>query len=195
MKFIFVSSLARSGSTLLAYFLGSHPQIATVSEMVGIIHSADVNKYRCSCGKRIVECEFWAAVTDRMKARGYPFQLREFNTRILLSEHRLLRMFQVTDMRLPFLNQLRDNVMMEVPPFGKRLQARVEQNVALAEVITEIAQKRVFLDASKAYHRIKYLKRFSDLDLYVIHLIRDPRGVVASWHRSGGDAICKSKPQ
>jgi hypothetical protein len=54
------------------------------------------------------------------------------------------------------------------------------RNVAFIETVLDITGKRVFVDSSKDRLRPKALRRFSSLDVRVVHLVRDVRGVVAS---------------
>ena len=59
----------------------------------------------------------------------------------------------------------------------KKIGAR---NQALVEAVLEVTGKPVFLDSSKYHMRIKYQLRYTSLDIKVIHLVRDARGVVNS---------------
>src|SRR5688572_30279935 len=82
LPFIYVSSAPFSGSTLFSLLAGTHPHICTVGEMTGPIQRQDPGRYKCSCGKLIRNCEFWADVTSRMASEGMAFDPGSFGTRI-----------------------------------------------------------------------------------------------------------------
>jgi len=44
----------------------------------------------------------------------------------------------------------------------------------------DISEKKVFADALKDSIRVKYLQHIEELDLYVIHIVRDVRGSISS---------------
>jgi hypothetical protein len=160
--------------------LGAHPEIATVSEMTGLIDRVDVDDYRCSCGNLIRDCVFWREVAHQMQYRGFQFDLADFGTRFTLSQKGVSKRLQFSDLGLPALNKMRDQILFHAPGAAKKLREVAERNLALAEITLAITGKSTFLDASKAPHRIRYLRRFADADLKVIHLTRDPRGYVTS---------------
>src|SRR5215213_2438897 len=67
-----------SGSTLLTFLLGSHPQIATIGEL-GIAEHAKSQtvpeQYLCSCLAPVRECAFWQRVRREMAERGHDFDV------------------------------------------------------------------------------------------------------------------------
>ena len=75
--FIFASieTTAFSGATLLAMLLGSSPHIATIGEVSGLVSRNDPKTYLCSCGEKIIDCEFWKQITNRMKSKGHNFKI------------------------------------------------------------------------------------------------------------------------
>jgi hypothetical protein len=140
LPFIFLSSMGRSGSTLVAFLMNTHPNIATVSEMTGLSASvSDVDNYRCSCGARLKDCDFWQNVQQGMEERGYPLDLRDFDTRMVWKRRPLWQRIQTADLRFCFLNQLRDIFLLEVPGYPKRMRYLVERNVALAKTILAVS--------------------------------------------------------
>jgi hypothetical protein len=178
--FVFLSSQSYSGSTLLGFLLGAHPEIATVGEMTGLLPAADPDEYRCSCDQKIKECGFWDAVASVMHSKGFQFELADFNTRFELGSHPVIRRLRSGSLRSNTLEAIRDAFYRAWPGQAKQLSKLAARNVALAEAVLDVTGKRVFLDTSKAHMRIKYLLKYSDLDMFVIHLVRDVRGVVTS---------------
>ncbi len=183
-RFVYLSSSARSGSTLLALLLGAHPDIATIGELTGPARRGARGTKICSCGVPLEECEFYERIASGMQSRGHQFQPLAFETRIVWGENTYLRQFQTGSLESNFLERLRDVLLSLWPDHRKRIRYLIERNIAIIETILEITGKCVFLDTSKDHMRIKYFHNFAYTDLYVIHLVRDPRGVATSWFRT-----------
>jgi hypothetical protein len=67
---------------------------------------------------------------------------------------------------------------------------RVDQaNLLFFRAVLTRANALVFVDTSKLVTRLTYLLDLADLDVRVVHLVRDPRGVAASTARRGGSAV------
>jgi hypothetical protein len=72
MKVLFISSLERSGSTILELKLGSHANVIGFGEVWRVIkpHGAgldSVRERRCTCGETGKTCQFWSRVFMRIK--------------------------------------------------------------------------------------------------------------------------------
>jgi hypothetical protein len=183
--FVSIEASSYSGATLLAFLLGSHPQIATVGEMNGLISSEDPDAYLCSCGERIKACQFWHAVAGAMRRRGFEFDVAHFGTGFSLGGPRAIHYLRMGSSRNRILDSIRDIIFQSWPQERRQLKALVSRNVALIESVLEVSGKRVFVDTSKDRMRLNALRRFSALDIRAIHLVRDARGVVASRLRRG----------
>lgn len=180
IPYIFIAALSYSGSTLLSSLLSTHPQIATIGELTGVIKSEDVDEYRCSCGSRINECEFWHAVASRMSSKGFQFEPARFDTRYELGTHPWIRRLRTGSLRNSELEAIRSSVFRLWPGQIEGLRRIGARNQALVESILEVTGKTVFLDSSKHHMRIKYQLKYTGFDVRVIHLVRDVRGVVNS---------------
>lgn len=185
-NFTFVMAHSFSGSTLLSFLLGAHPEIATVGEMF-IAHGIDPGTYVCSCGERIAECPFWRRVSLEMAARGIPYDVRRNQASFSANgvgpvSHRLL----AAEPRGPFMETIRGAALALIPGARRELGRRLRTNEVLAEVITEMRGARAFVDASKRPGRLLHLRRIPSLDIRVIHLVRDGRAVARSAVRNLG---------
>lgn len=182
--FVSLETSAFSGATLLSFLLGTHPHIATVGEMSGLITNANVDEYLCSCGKKIKCCEFWASVKTAMANRGFEFDVANFETQF---NHGPRLMKRLREGFLPnrTLDTLRNTILFALPGEGRQNKAVVDRNIAFIESVLEVTNKNVFVDSSKGSFRLKALYRFSSFDMRAIHLVRDVRGVVASTLRRG----------
>jgi hypothetical protein len=61
-----------------------------------------------------------------------------------------------------------------------------EPNTILFKAISDVSAKGVVVDSSKSFERMSYLMQLKELDVYPIHLIRDPKGQIASVIRKQG---------
>jgi hypothetical protein len=183
-NFTFVMAHSFSGSTLLSFLLGAHPEIATVGEMF-IARGIDPETYVCSCGERIADCPFWRRVALEMGSRGIPYDVRRNQASFSANgvgpvSHRLL----AAEPRGPALEALRRAALALIPGARRELDRRLRVNEALAEVITSLRGARAFVDASKRPGRLLHLRRIPSFDLRVIHLVRDGRAVARSTLRN-----------
>lgn len=179
---LYIMGHGYSGSTLLTFLLGSHPQVATIGEL-GIAEQAKKlttpEQYLCSCHAPVRECDFWRRVRREMAERGHDFDVwdsdLEFRARGGGLSDVILRAVQ----RGPLLEMAR-SVGVRVVPGARRELARILSRIeSLAEIVTHIQGSRIFLDSSKRPERAVFMRRIPSFDMRVIHLVRDGRAV--SW--------------
>jgi hypothetical protein len=182
IPFVFLTSHAFSGSTLSSFLLGAHPQIATVGMLTGPAYHLDLQTYRCSCGRLFQEDPFWQAVATAVNQLGLPYSLNQYlDTRFDLGSTAVTQRLRTQSLRHNGLEQARDWFMFHFwPGHQKEMLERVRRNELFARAILQVTGKPIFLDTSKDPMRIRYLQLSPNVDLYVIHLVRDVRGVVAS---------------
>ena len=179
---LYIMGHGYSGSTLLTFLLGSHPQIATIGEL-GIAEQAKAQtspeSYLCSCHAPVRECGFWSRVSREMKERGHDFDVwdsdLDFRARGGGIADVILRAVQ----RGPVL-ELARSVGVRIVPGARRELARILGRIEnLAQIVTGIKGARVFLDSSKRPERAVFMRRVPGFNMKVIHLVRDGRAV--SW--------------
>jgi hypothetical protein len=189
VSYLLIAARAYSGSTLLAALLGAHPQIATVSEVSGSRREGRMDTFRCSCGERMVDCPFWQAMQARMRNRGYPdFRLGNFELNFSRGRGWFERL-RTGSLRWSLLEGFRDRAFAIWPGHTASMRQIGRRNKDFAESVLEETGARVFVDTSKERMRIRYLRRFMPMELRVIHLVRDVRGVVDSIGRHAGHPI------
>ena len=185
IRFVYLTSPPFSGSTLFSLLVNSHPQIATVGEMTGLVKSKDPESYKCSCGRLIRECGFWLQVADQMAHRRFTFDPGFFDTKIRLGDSHLAQRVLSNSLRSSLLEQVRSAAIRLWPKQHRRLQYLLARNKALAASILQVTGKSVFFDASKNPMTIAHLKSQPDVDLRVVHLARDVRGTCLSRRTNG----------
>jgi hypothetical protein len=75
---------------------------------------------------------------------------------------------------------LRGALAEHVPILGRHLRAIARRNEALVTAARSVTGKPIFADASKGASRARLLDSTTDLAPYVVHLVRDSLGFVAS---------------
>lgn len=172
-----------TGSTLLGLLLNSHPDCVSIGAATGLTRRVDVETYRCSCGALFRECKFWTEVAERTARLGHPVTVFEsgfWNTHLMVSRRRWLNGLLVRSLGSDAITDVRDRMLMRRGPINRALVEARRSSWALAKTILDMTGKRVFVDTARDHQRPKYLAPEAGLDVKVIHLIRDPRGNVAS---------------
>lgn len=171
-----------TGSTLLAFLLNAHPQIATVGEATGPFQRwGDQRTYPCSCQATLPECGFWRRVSEGMKRRGFEFGPNRWDLRFVLSSNRVAHQILSQSLRHNALDAARDAAVLGVPPWRRRLRDLAIRNEAFVASVLAVTGRQVFLDASKDAVRARYFHRLTGVDLRVLHLVRDAPGFVSSY--------------
>ena len=177
---VYILSASHSGSTLLSMLLGAHPEICTVGELKAT-SLGDIDRYLCSCQEKIKECQFWTGINHDMAKRGITFDITNAGTDIRSGvSHYVLRILAPLH-RGPFLEKIRDLALKLSPTWRTKLPRIQSINTNLMECVLSRTGKKVIVDSSKIGIRLKYLLRNPSLDVKVIRLIRDGRGVTLTY--------------
>lgn len=198
VRYVCMPGSPYTGSTLLGLLLNSLPDSVSIGAATGLTARADIAMYSCSCGTRFKDCEFWKRVAVRTKELGYPvdvFKSNFWNTHVRISHRRWLNGLLVRSLGNRVLTDVRDAVVAGIGPVQRTLTAASWSTWSLASAVLEITGKSVFVDTARDHQRPKYLSRNPRLDLKAIHLIRDPRGNVASIMSHTGVDVAKASRQ
>jgi len=163
---VYIAGSGRSGSTLLERALGEIPGFVNVGELIDLYRRTVEHGERCGCGHAFTECPFWSRVGDRAFG-GWQEQK-------LTATHRLQGKV-ARQRRMPRL--------LAMPLAGRRFRADVAaygaSYASLYGAISAEAGAACVVDASKWPVQALALAR-AGLDVRVIHLVRDVRGVAYS---------------
>lgn len=163
---VYIAGSGRSGSTLLERALGEIPGFVNVGELIDLFRRDASRADRCGCGQHFAGCAFWAGVGERAfggwgsprTAEVHPIQRRVARQRAM-----------------PGLAVL--------PLAGRGFRADAARYgacyAALYQAICEQAGAGCVVDASKWPVQALALWR-GGIDVRVIHLVRDVRGVAHS---------------
>jgi hypothetical protein len=160
MRVVYIAGYGHSGSTLLNIQLGQSPRMAGAGELFRLASAAWPGKEFCSCGETLPRCPVWSEVVRRWSAGvgGEP-----------LSAYRRLQA-ECERWLMPARH-------------SSPWQDYVRHTVALFAAIRDVTGRPVVVDSSKVPNRARALARVPGIDLRLIHLVRDGRGVAWSMRR------------
>jgi hypothetical protein len=173
VRVLYIGGFGRSGTTLLNRLLGELPGVCAIGEAVNLWRQGILRNEKCSCGRPFYSCSFWQEVGALAFNGWHRVDLES----VLVGQPGSSRFKYAREAGLgpTFLKS----------PFGKGFQRRIEAlNVLYMQLYSAISQVSgcpVVVDASKHASLLSNLRCHKPLDITVIHMIRDSRGVAYSW--------------
>jgi hypothetical protein len=172
VRVLFLGGLGRSGTTLLERILGELPGVHALGELVHLWQRDVLDDERCGCGERFSDCDFW----QRVGAEAYGGWRPELARRVLALRSTVERTRYVPALAAPRLRAARGRLVREYAEVYRRIYAAAAR-VSGADVV---------VDSSKHAALAFCLRWCPDLDLRVVHVVRDSRGVAYSWTKHRG---------
>ena len=168
IQVIYITGTGRSGSTLLETTLAQVPGVFSIGELV-YLANVDVINQLCGCGQRFTACSFWNTI-EYDGAIG----IQNLPVEVLGDLQR-----KVEGNRLLFLKLCRH------PAAMRDNQAKyIRMLEKLYEAIQLKSDCQIIVDSSKDIRRLSILQQLENIDLVVVHLIRDPRAVAYAWTKT-----------
>ena len=169
IKVLYIAGFGRSGSTILGNILGELDGFFHAGELNFIWEHNFVEDRLCSCGKSFSECGLWEHIVDGAYGGPGGVDAEEM-------------------VRLSALGTRTRHVLPMLFPAGRRyLYSRLgrypERLYRLYRAIKDATDSRMIVDSSKAPPYGYLLGGLPGVDLYVVHLVRDPRAAAFSWLR------------
>jgi hypothetical protein len=169
---LYIAGWGRSGSTIIGNILGQLPGFAHVGELANVWARGVLENSPCGCGAPFSECAMWSRVFARAfggidvehAQRMMALTLQSPNNKTLL---------------------LRAATGRELSPVnGAAVPRGYTDNLRrLYDAIECETGARVIIDSSKVPSYAIALGWLPNVDLRVVHLVRDPRATSYSWSR------------
>ncbi|WP_433324856.1 sulfotransferase [Spirillospora sp. CA-294931] len=168
MKILYITGWCRTGSTLLGNLLAEPEGVAHVGELAYLWNNGvlrDGTNSTCGCGKDLRDCPVWSGTLTgeaaaRDQVRRHDLHLRTRHTRARLAEARQRK------------------------PKSPQVVRTLRHKADLYAKIARILDADTLIDSSKFPAEAAALCGLPDLDVRVLHLVRDPRATAHSWRRA-----------
>lgn len=180
-----VSNTSFSGFTIFCLLANSHPEIVALGDGLNprVLRSRGEH-FVCSCGRVLMDCEFWSAVFADVQEQGVPFSLRDCNLRYSfvgkVKSRVLGRYFDD-----PLRATARRLALAAWPSYRRHVALHTARNVAFARAVTRCSGKQVYIHNAKPLLVLYYLRNNPDMDVKVINMVRDARGFINSAVKRG----------
>lgn len=167
LRVLYVGGFGRSGTTLIERLLGELPCVCPVGELVHLWQRGVLAGERCGCGVAFPDCPFWRRVGA-----------------IAFGGWHNVDVERVTSLR----RQVDRNRFIPVlaasagpPSFRRALDEYLSMYLQLYTAVAEASGCQTIVDSSKLASLAFCLRWCDDLDLRVLHVVRDSRAVAYSW--------------
>jgi hypothetical protein len=166
-RVVFLGGLGRSGTTLVERLLGQLPGVCSVGETVHLWQRGVVENERCGCGNDFHDCSFWRQVGD-----------------VAFGGWSAIRPDQVVSLRSA-VDRTRFVPLLAAPRLSatrrRQVEAYVDLYLRLYSAIHKVSGATIIVDSSKHASLAFCLRWCPQLDLRVLHVVRDSRAVAYSW--------------
>ena len=169
IKVLYIAGFGRNGGTLLDRILGQINGFFSLGEFIFVWQYGVIENDLCTCGVPFRSCRFWAAAFQRAFG-GFD----EIDARRMIQLHDHVARSRY----LPLL----------ISPwkpknYRKKCRQYADITQTLFTAINEESQCHVLVDSSKFSGYAMILDMIPNVDLYVVHLVRDSRATASSWRK------------
>jgi len=166
MKILYIAGAGRSGSTLLEMILGNIPGHFSVGEILEFWGLVSHQDQVCGCGESFKACPFWSQI------------IRGFTENEHFDVHQILRLKAQLD-------RTRSLTILKFSSIATHEKMKQYQDWVklLYDQVSKASGDRVIVDSSKTPAHLYILSQIPEIELSVLHLVRDPRAVAYSWKK------------
>ncbi|RDH81030.1 MAG: hypothetical protein DIZ80_12980 [endosymbiont of Galathealinum brachiosum] len=164
-KVLYIAAHSRSGSTILDRVLSQVEGGFSVGELRNIWLRSFGENQLCGCSNKFNECDIWKNIVDDSNLdKKYANQIHKLSRDVD-------RFKKIPQIWFPFLRDIQ---------FNKKMN---EYHAALETIyssIENVVAPEFIIDSSKNSSYAMHLMNLDNIDLHVIHLVRDSRAVAFS---------------
>lgn len=163
VRIAYIAGYGRSGTTILDIALGQHSAVLGAGEVTSLTRHVWRHNEYCACGNPIRDCSFWSAVCQEWSAGS--------DSKVMAEYCALQTKFEGLSVLVKVLSGL---------GLGKQFAAYTLHTKRLMNAMQSCSGKQVIVDSSKLPGRAMALAQIPGIDMRVIHMVRDGRGVAWS---------------
>lgn len=167
---LFIGGWGRSGSTLLECLVAESGGVTVLGEVVHLWERGVRLNERCACGAEFNDCPFWREVGDRA-----------FGGWANVDPDRIAELKNAVDRQRRVIHTARRRAPSGVSPLILEYASYFQRVYDAARAITGA---RVVVDSSKEIPTALAISHEQAVDLRVVHIVRDARGVAFSWAKT-----------
>lgn len=169
LKILFITGSARSGTTILSDLLGQYEKFFAVGELLQLWETGIHKNELCGCGLKVGECDTWQDILNK----AFDDQISAISEEMMQLKSSFTRTRHIPKYLLspPQKNKTKNS------------QLFLQNTEKLFRAIQKSSQCDVIVDSSKYPAYGKMIEHIPNIQIYTLHIIRDPRGVVYSWQR------------
>lgn len=165
LKVLYIAGSGRCGSTVLASILGSFEGFVNVGEARFLFNQKmQLRNTPCGCGSKVDACPLWSPLVQHISR----------STVEVLTTWSALKVFPAV------------YTLQRIGTVPTKLSQALLQVERTYHEVAKVTGARVIIDSSKHPTYGLLLAQLPSIDLYVVHLVRDGRGVVKSWQAAKG---------
>lgn len=165
IEVLYIAGFGRSGSTLLDNLLGQVDGFFSAGELCYVWGQNLPENGLCGCSARLGECEVWGEVFGGERLRGVSTrEMARLESRGVRTRH------------LPLMLASRGRELL-----ASRLDGYLDNLGRFYREIRAVTGARIIVDSSKSPAYGRMLGMAPGIELYVVHLVRDPRAAAYSW--------------
>jgi hypothetical protein len=168
MKVLYIAGSGRSGTTLLDRILGQLDGFLAAGELENVWERGMLADRKCGCGLPFASCPIWTAILKR--AFGGPDGV---DAQRMAARNRE----RTGPRRVPSV------LARGVRPTDPDAATHRETLQRLYQAVQQETGCRVIVDSSKSPLYAEQLRTLPGVDLYMVHLVRDPRATAYSFQR------------
>lgn len=162
LKVIYIAGAGRSGSTLLDCLLGQVPTFHSTGELHSLFTRDDPYGGTCGCQLPLRDCTLWSSAIESLNPKALADASAAFKSAS-----------RTRNYLLPGLSRFKRQ--------ERETYASTIEDLYLA--VARQAKAKVLIDSSKIPGLAGLQPLMRQIDMYVVHLVRDPRAVAFSWQR------------
>lgn len=198
-RVVFIGGSGRSGSTLIERLLGELPSVCNVGEVVHLWERGLLRGETCGCGTPFPACPFWARVGEVAFGGWDQLDVARF-LEVKSSVDRNRHIFRLAASRRPGGGSRRGQAERPgeasiggsaaawtsaepatVGGLPSRARWYADTYARLYAAIAQVSGCQVVVDSSKHASLAFCLHLSADIDLRIVHVVRDSRAVAYSW--------------
>ncbi|AFL51794.1 hypothetical protein ABIE78_002351 [Sinorhizobium fredii] len=162
-RIAYIAGYGRSGTTILDIALGQHDAVLGAGEITSLTRHVWRHNEYCACGNPIRDCSFWSTVCQEWFANS--------DSRLMSEYCALQAKFEGLSVLAKVFSGL---------GLGKQFAPYALHTERLMNTMLSCSGKQVIVDSSKLPGRAMALAQIPGIDMRVIHMVRDGRGVAWS---------------